>query len=494
MLVDDEELLARIKFGEDSLLEFKQVIVADGRVKSPDGGSMSDEMAAMANSASGGIVVVGVGDSGEVMGFSREQIPVVETWLRSVCNDSIVPPVDCTIRIVPIRRRKADRALIRVNKPSSLFVHKSRNGYYRRVGSSKREIPPESLARLFQQRSQSRIICFDEQIVASAPRDALVRSLFDRLRTVLSPADDAEFLRKLHLLVRGEDGEEHPTVAGLLTASENPERYLPSAFIQAVCYRGEMRDADQQLDARDIVGPIDRQIAEACAFVERNMKVSAIKVPGRIDIPQYSLHAVFEAIVNAVVHRDYSIRGAKIRLHMFSDRLELSSPGGLPNSLKLDEIQHRQFARNELICSLLSKLKVRDAFPGRIAEVLLEAGRTNILDRRGEGVPIIIEKGRRNDNKEIEYRLFGDSELLLTIYASSASSLKVTEKVTEKSLVLKDRIQAAIAESPNLSQRELAEMFGVNRAYLARVMSAMQRNGLIRRIGPDKGGYWEVGG
>ena len=358
----------------------------------------------------------------------------------------------------------------------------------RRVGSSKREIPPEALARLFQQRSQSRIICFDEQIVAGAPRDALVRSQYDRLRTALSPADDAEFLHKLHLLVRGEDGEEHPTVAGLLTASENPERYLPSAFIQAVCYRGEMRDADQQLDARDIVGPIDRQIAEACAFVERNMKVSAIKAPGRIDIPQYSLHAVFEAIVNAVVHRDYSIRGAKIRLHMFSDRLELSSPGGLPNSLKLDEIQHRQFARNELICSLLSKLKVRDAFPERIAEVLLEAGRTNILDRRGEGVPIIIEKGRRNDNKEIEYRLFGDSELLLTIYASSASSLKVTEK----SLALGDRILVAIAEEPNLSQRELAEMLGVNRAYLARVMSAMQRKSLIRRIGPDKGGHWEV--
>lgn len=157
---------------------------------------------------------------------------------------------------------------------------------------------------------------------------------------------------------------------------------------------------------------------------------------------------------------------------------------------ELDEIQHRQFARNELICSLLSKLKVRDVFPGRIAEVLLESGRTNILDRRGEGVPIIIEKGRRNDNKEIEYRLFGDSELLLTIYASSASSLKVTEK----SLALEDRILAAIAEEPNLSQRELSEMLGVNRAYLARVMSAMQKKGLIRRIGPDKGGHWEVVG
>ena len=81
----------------------------------------------------------------------------------------------------------------------------------------------------------------------------------------------------------------------------------------------------------------------------------------------------------------------------------------------------------------------------------------------------------------------------MAIKVTHAPSLEGQLRAAE-ALEAQNRILAAIAESPNLSQRELAEMFGVNRAYLARVMSAMQRNGLIRRIGPDKGGHWEVGG
>jgi hypothetical protein len=164
-----------------------------------------------------------------------------------------------------------------------------------------------------------------------------------------------DFLRKLHFVAADSDGIFRPTVSGVLFATEHPEIYLPSAFIQAVCYRGTERNANDQLDARDITGPLDVQIADACRFVERNMKVAAVKKPARIDIPQYAMNAVFEAIVNAVAHRDYSIAESKIRLHMFSDRFEIFSPGGLPNSLTIEEIGERQFSRNELICTCLSR-------------------------------------------------------------------------------------------------------------------------------------------
>jgi predicted HTH transcriptional regulator len=79
------------------------------------------------------------------------------------------------------------------------------------------------------------------------------------------------------------------------------------------------------------------------------MKVEAVKRPGRIDIPQYDLGAVFEAIVNAVAHRDYAMHGARIRLHMFSDRLELSTPGGLPNSLSVETMDSNSISRNETL-------------------------------------------------------------------------------------------------------------------------------------------------
>ena len=172
-------------------------------------------------------------------------------------------------------------------------------------------------------------MCFDEQVVSQAEAGELLAPLYTRFRTELSSADDSEFLRKLHFIAPDVDGVMRPTVAGVLFATEHPESYLPSAFIQAVCYRGVERNADYQLDARDITGPLDVQIDEACRFVERNMRIAAIKNPARIDIPQYAMNAVFEAVVNAVAHRDYSISGSKIRLHMFSDRLEnerVSSP------------------------------------------------------------------------------------------------------------------------------------------------------------------------
>ena len=101
----------------------------------------------------------------------------------------------------------------------------------------------------------------------------------------------------MKLLTKDEDGMVCPSVSGVLMACEQPDAFLTSAFIQAVAYRETERNAAYQLDARDITGPLDVQIIEACAFVEKNMKVYATKDPARQDIPQYAMEAVFEAVV-----------------------------------------------------------------------------------------------------------------------------------------------------------------------------------------------------
>jgi predicted HTH transcriptional regulator len=141
------------------------------------------------------------------------------------------------------------------------------------------------------------------------------------------------------------------------------------------------------------------------------MWVAAIKAPGRIEFPQYSIRAVFEAIVNAVAHRDYSIHGSKIRLFMFADRLEIFSPGSLPNTITIDSIELRQATRNELITFLLSRLPVSD--PKQ------ETGRQFFMEKRGEGVPIIFAESRKASGKQPVYRLIDDAELMLTIYSAA---------------------------------------------------------------------------
>ncbi len=124
----------------------------------------------------------------------------------------------------------------------------------------------------------------------------------------------------------------------------------------------------------------------------------------------YSMNAVFEAVVNAVAHRDYSIQGSKIRLHMFSDRLELFSPGSIPNTMTIDSLILRQAVRNELLTSLLARCPV--GMEGITTE------RKFLMDKRGEGVPIIFSESEKLSGKKPKYLLIDETELMLTIYAA----------------------------------------------------------------------------
>lgn len=405
------DLLKHIALGEDSVLELKSVELKGSKVVGPHRDGMADELAAMANTASG-VIVLGVDDTTrEIRGIPLDKLDIVEGWLRSICNDSIDPPLDCVIRKLSVPDEQGvERAILRIDVPRSLFVHKSPNGYFRRIGSSRREMKPEVLARLFQQRSQARLIRFDEQIVPGTTVADLNPKLYNRFRTVISPRADLEFLEKMQLVARDEDGALRATVSGVLMAADEPESFLASAFIQAICYRGTERNAARQLDAKDITGPLGVQIRDACKFVERNSRVFAVKAPNRIETPQFSMNAVFEAVVNAVAHRDYSIYGSKIRLHLFADRLELFSPGTIPNTMTIDSISERQSARNELISSLLARCPMNVDATG--------SQRNFIMDKRGEGVPIILAESERLSGKRPEYRLLDDAEVKLTIFAA----------------------------------------------------------------------------
>ena len=396
-----QEILNRIRLGEDTSFELKDVRFKGEKVDEPHRDGLADTLAAIANTAHG-VVLLGVDDKTKIIhGISLDKLDVVETWLRSICIDSIKPTLSCQIRKLTVEGKH----VILVDVSRSLHVHQSPGGYFQRIGSSKRQMAPEILARLFQQRSQTRLIRFDEQIVPEAPKTCLNQNLWRKFHTPFSPKEDDEFLLKLKLLAEDENGKIHPTVSGVLMACDHPQEWLPNAFIQAVAYRGTEKNADYQLDARDINGPLDEQIVEACKFVEKNMNVYAVKNPARQVIPQYAKQAVFEAIVNAVAHRDYSIYGSKIRLRMFADRLELYSPGSIPNTMTIESLPLRQSTRNELLTSLLSR-----------CSATIGDHRGILMDKRGEGVPIILTESETLSGRRPVYQLIDDTELLLTIY------------------------------------------------------------------------------
>ena len=260
--------------------------------------------------------------------------------------------------------------------------------------------------RLFQQRGRWGRLEPDEEIIAGTGRNTLAPTLVDRfISSRTQQADDAQ-LAKLGV-VREDDGNHlRTTVAGVLLCSDQPEEYLSGAVIEAVRYSGNVLGRASQLDAATITGPLDRQIRDAVAFARRNTRVAARKEPGRVDMPQFGPRAVLEAIVNAVVHRDYSLN-AKTRLFLFDDRLELYSPGALPNTLPIDALRQRQVTRNETVASLLHMLEV--------GEVHGSGDRQYYLEQRGEGVPIIYEETLALTGSEPVYEMIGGAELCLTV-------------------------------------------------------------------------------
>ena len=393
------ELIEKIYLGEDSTIELKRELSQRQ--------SLADEIAAFAN-ASGGVILIGVDDNREIVGVEQEELDRAEKTVIEICSDSIEP----SIPIFTEKLRIDEKNLLKIEIPKSLFVHRTSNGYFIRYGSSKREITTEQLGRLIQSRSQARIIAFDEQLVPNTHKTTLREPLYQRFITEDATEDMIEDLLLKRTLLVQEGRDIRASVAGVLMCHDTPDDYLYNSFIQAVYYNGRVKDANYQIDAKDFKGPLDQQIMDAFKFVQKHNEVSARKEIGRIDQPQYSMRAVFEAIVNAVVHRDYSKHASKIRLFMFADRLELYSPGALANTVTIEKLPYSQATRNELLARLLSEIPLEDNIEKQVK-------RRHFLEGRGEGVGIILNESEQLSGKIPVYELFNE-ELCLTIFAAKS--------------------------------------------------------------------------
>ena len=400
---DSDSLLQQLELGEDSRVEFKEAMFTGNRVRAPHRDAIADELAAFGNTI-GGTLICSVSDAGEVRLMNRQQMDALETFVGEVCSDSIRPP----LAFVTQRLALPDGSFVLVVEvEQSALVHKSPGGYLSRQGSAKREMSSEALNRLFQQRGRSGQLGPDEVIVAGTGFNTLDETLVDRFLSSRATEPTTVQLTKLGLVREDDSRVIRATVAGVLLCSARPDEYIRGAMIEAVRYRGTVLGRASQHDAASITGPLDRQVRDAVNFARLNTRVAAHKAPGRVETPQFSPRVLFEAIVNAVVHRDYSIENAKIRLFIFDDRLELYSPGALPNTLPIEAMRNRQATRNETLASILRMLAVGD---------IVGAGdRQYFLEQRGEGVPIIYEQTRDLTGRDPEYELLGGTELRLTI-------------------------------------------------------------------------------
>ena len=356
------ELIELILNGENSGVEFKRDDVANHRI--------AQELVALLN-LEGGTVLLGVEDDGSITGASRENL---EEWVVELCRLKIDPPIIPFISWVKNAEPGRDVLAIRVpigpDKPYAR-VHNGRTTYFIRVGSTSQEASRDELERMFQ---ASGHLHYGVKPVPGAGFDGLdYRRLRDYLVNVLGgqvPADDdAEawetLLRNIDLMTVSQ-GLLVATTDGILLFGRIPKRFLPQSGIRAVCFPGTEPDyatrADENLrgpmvSLRAANGDIIEAglVEQAWDFVRRNTTpIANIEDTQRVDSWQYPESVVREAVVNALVHRDYSITGTDIMLAIFSDRLEITSPGRLPNTITLDGMKAgARYARNQTLVNIM---------------------------------------------------------------------------------------------------------------------------------------------
>lgn len=467
-------LLAQIAQGEDSTHQFK----AD--VKNAD--SLASEMAAFANS-NGGTIFIGVADDGSMPGLSQHDVARINQLISNAASHLVRSPLTVQTENVAL---KNGRIVIALTVPKGIDKpYFDKNGViWLKAGADKRRVnSKEELRRLFQFTNQFHA----DELPTKAGIDRLDKLRFrDFLRDVHKqayPESSGELTRLLqNMNLATDDGRLN--LAGVLLFAEQPEWIVPQFVVKAIRYPGNKIHATDYLDTEDFSGSLPKLFEGALAFVMRNLhKVQAgrgVNAPG---LPEISEAVFEELLVNALVHRDYLV-SAPIRLFVFDNRVEIISPGHLPNNLTVEKIRAgNSNIRNPILVSYVAKgLLPYHGLGSGIKRALEKWPAIDFADDH-DGCLFTAMVHR----KAVEELVLVNKAQEVSPKADAASG-KRRESVGKTS----GKILDACRERSSITIPELAALIGITERSVQRNIQNLQKDGLLRRVGGRKEGRWEV--
>lgn len=375
-----------IPHAENQYIEFKR--------EETSAQTLAEEMVAFAN-GEGGEIWLGVDDNGTPLGLSRDY----EEDVMNICRTAVIPPICPTYQALDVTDAQGQyRRIARISIPKGTDrpYYTSKNRYFIRVGSTKRVASREELTRLFQ---AAGLFHYDLVTVGGSALKHLnqtaIADYFSRYHIDFLDEDETERLR----LIAASDitNEEHiPTVGGLLVFGIAPERHLPQSGITFAVFNGTEINASLR-DKKTLLGSLSMQVDHALAAIKANIPIASdIQGTKRIEQPNYPDKVFRELLVNACVHRNYSIIGSQIRVFLFDDRIEFISPGRLPNTVKVSKLTTgTSFARNPLLVRLMENLGYMDKLGRGLPMVYREAKKlqksVQFIDE-GEEFKVILER------------------------------------------------------------------------------------------------------
>jgi ATP-dependent DNA helicase RecG len=426
---------------------------------------LAETLVAMAN-GDGGQIVLGLDENGRLADNIWEE--EAEAALREAAR-TCRPPIPTEWQTVPTRQRE----LIGINVPRSPELHSLDDGRVLiRSGVNNRPLTGAEIRQLATNKNTAE---FETEIMPGARPDDLDPAIIDEYlskreaRTGLSASSRSQLLFE----IGATDRSGQPTMAGILLFGRNPQAFLPQSGLVFVRFPGtEPRDADGGIGygRRDEVGgPVARMVERAWNILLEEMRVGA-KVNGleREELTEYPRFAVREALVNAVAHRDYRINGRRIEIRMYSDRLEIISPGGLPGYITVDNLVEEHFSRNP-----------------RLVNGLYQWG---YIEELGLGIDLMIEEMVQAGHEPPTFKALPHQFIVtLTNKRERAIMPKWTRSMNER----QTRALTYIQKNGSITNREYRTLCAdVSPETLRLDLVDLVERGILLKIGAKKGTYY----
>lgn len=450
--------------GESKTIEFKASM--------PQNNQIAQTVCAFANRA-GGYLIFGVSDNGTVLGLTQDQIDEYVEKIPNIIHDSVFPMILPEIYTYGVEKKTV--LIVQVYPGSSVpYYIKSKgkqNGTYVRVGRTNKLADVEMINELERQKINR---SFDEDLFdVLKPSDE--KALIGVLESQFNKTISRDTLKSLKLI--DQTGEQvYMTNAGAILLGE-----LSNTTVKCARFLGE--SIIDFIDQKEYRGNVFEVLENILIFLKNHLNLAGvIKGSGlqRRDVLEIPESVLREGILNALMHRDYSISGSDIKVAVFDSKIEITSPGGFPKSLTADDIYT---GRSEIRNKALSKIFLR----------------TGHVEHWGSGIPRIRELCGKMGLKEPEIEENG-LYVTLRIYRKNAwvrESVSPYDKPSKSKTQIieeeQDQILELIRENSDLTVKDISHILQITPASAQRRLKSMQDQKLIKRVGSKKTGKWEVG-
>ena len=444
---------------------------------------LAEIVCAYAN-AEGGVVVVGISDKTRtVEGVNIQGEEKINHFLN-VPKDCCVPMPEYRHEFVDITNDagKSDRLILLHIKPSiDKVIRTTKDEVYLRIGDKSRKLTVEEIRQLEYEKG---VAHYEEDICPYATLEDLDTELLDAYRQKIGAVHQSneQVLRARQFIVK-HHGEDALTNAAVLLFGKNVRGFFPHCRIRYIKVNGTAMRTGADFNVvkdRSFDYPLLRLIPETKRFISDQLEErTTLEHDGHFHTyPEYPEFAWVESVTNAVCHRQWGLRGDYILVAKYDDRLEIKSPGRLPNIVTVDNIFTTRFARNPIISRVLTEMElVRELNEGvpRVFSVMKESGlpEPKILETAAN-VTVVLYNGKTADS------------------ADNSSDKHLSENLSDGLSVNQRKILKMIINKSYTNASDAAKMIRISRNSVNAAISILKEKGLIVRIGDDKTGHWEL--